>query len=290
MRKRIHFVLPLVCLLHWSASGGVAADVAVHLVNARTGKPVPNTPTELSLLYGPAQEPQTLRARTDARGLALFQLDDPLPGSVMVHLGTFGGWLECLPLERPYRLKEILTSGVSRMGSCWRNVPDIDKKFRPKPGDLFFFVVRLNWFERRWLCGRTGCRATYIAQPPTSADIRASSRYQITIRMVNGETGSPMGGKWLGVFRPVAKNYQEGRAFIVTDADGTAVYGFDDPATQIKVILDEKGSRTCSVGRVAAGEVMQKGVVAPNICDPSGKLQGKFTPKPGEMVVFAKVH
>jgi hypothetical protein len=136
-----------------------ASDIMVHLINARTGKPIADKPVRMWFQNPPSRQGGYLEERTGTNGVAVFHLKDPLPSSITVHLGMGGYWEECPPNNRAgFDVKEILQSGVAREGACPPHLQKIDQKFTAKPGELYLFASHLTVLERMTDCNELGCR------------------------------------------------------------------------------------------------------------------------------------
>jgi hypothetical protein len=69
-----------------------------------------------------------------------------------------GYWEQCIPNDRlGYDTREVLSSGVSKMGACLFS-PNLDRKFHPKAGDLYLFAEHLSFWEHLIHCGKWGCK------------------------------------------------------------------------------------------------------------------------------------
>jgi hypothetical protein len=55
-----------------------------------------------------------------------------------------------------------------------------------------------------------------------------------------------------------------------------------------QLFVDDESARVtnCSHGLFGTDQVIREGVVGDNVCDRKGKWKGKFTVKPGEIIVF----
>src|SRR5439155_13811034 len=141
------------------ASRSLPAEIVVHLIDARTGAPIPRKPVRVWSLNPPRQWDGYLEEKTGPNGTAVFQLRSPLPESVIIGTGMGGYWEECRPNDRAgFEVSEILTSGGSKMGACLFNIPNIDRKYQARPGEVYFFVVHLSFWEHLIHCGKWGCR------------------------------------------------------------------------------------------------------------------------------------
>lgn len=283
------------------------AKVTVHLINARSGRPLVHKTLRMLLVGHDKLLSGHLDAKTNCDGVAIFHLSGPLPEFVVVQ-ATTGVWWNCGSADEPgIRLTEILTSGVSKEDLCLRGLRAIDGAFRPKPGELYTFWVRPSILERWKYCGHWGCREyPPIRGSSTPAEARAPaagtpdggkslayrpSRYKIVIRVVNGKNGRPVARKPLVVFTLLAQpdpgtglSYRQTR--LETDDSGQAIFGLNDPQLKLYVLLALKGVRLCSAERVSPAKVLREGLVEANKCNPTGKIRAKFVAKPGEVVVF----
>ncbi len=138
-----------------------AADVAVHLINAKTASPIPNKPVALILYYGSKyKEPFIVfKGKTGPEGTAVFHLPEPPPARLRARIGMGGYWEQCTPNDKAsYDTGEVLEHGVSEIGVCSKKALGVNKKFKPQPGDLYLFAEHLNLWERLTRCGEWGCR------------------------------------------------------------------------------------------------------------------------------------
>ena len=133
-----------------------ATEFVVHLIDARKGAPIAGKPVRVSFVN--AARPGYLQQKTGDDGTAVFRLSDPVPKYVLLHLGIGGYWEECTPNDKAYSVSDILSSGVSKMGACLFNIPNIDRKYQARPGEVYFFVVHLSFWEHLVHCGKWGCR------------------------------------------------------------------------------------------------------------------------------------
>jgi hypothetical protein len=115
-----------------------------------------------------------------------------------------------------------------------------------------------------------------------SADIR--------VRLVNTEDGKPMKGQPIILYlgRDHSAHLEQR-----TDGDGVAAFHLTDPATDWLTPGDASYGihYNCSPYQKCTfptAEVLQRGVVALNVCSPRDKLKGKVAAKPGEIVIFAR--
>jgi hypothetical protein len=80
-----------------------------------------------------------------------------------------------------------------------------------------------------------------------------------------------------------------------TDGAGKAIFHIQGPPPPV-LKMSAGPIKTCTRenwGRQDGGfetqEILQQGIVTQDeVCDRKGKLKGKFLPKPGELVIFAK--
>jgi hypothetical protein len=120
--------------------------------------------------------------------------------------------------------------------------------------------------------------------------IPSCSAEDIRIRLVNGQTGEPI-NRPQPVVLYLGRNHS-GFLDGTTDMDGVAVFRLPDPlADWITAGEDSQTLYHCSPYRksvFSTAEIARAGGVAPNTCDPKGKLKGKVEAKPGEVVIFAR--
>ena len=144
---RLHQLF-VVLLLLTAAAECIAFDriVYVHMVDARTGKPVPGKTVEM--VWGSRKSQlHVLKEKTGQDGTAVFHLDEPLPSSVQLRPGG-GYWDSCSP--NYYDIREVVETGISAEEGRWASMPPkINDKFHPKPGEIYFFVCHIPFGE--WL-------------------------------------------------------------------------------------------------------------------------------------------
>jgi hypothetical protein len=138
-------------------------EVRVHLIDARTGRPIPKKPVRIWIMDAPNRpfRPDYLEEKTDSTGVATFDVSDPLPEYVAIHIGMGGYWEECSSRGQTslYAVREILDSGISRKGGCSPpGLPKKDLTLLPKPGEVYLIAAHLNLWEWIRYCGRRdGC-------------------------------------------------------------------------------------------------------------------------------------
>jgi hypothetical protein len=228
---------------------------------------------------------------TDADGVAIFRLSLPLPPVVDISGAMRGYWHPCIP-PNGYNVEEVLSRGVSAIGNCIGNIAGIEQRYHPKPGQVYCFAVHLTLWERLKHCGEWGCRGSSASATPPPA--KEAPAHSISVLVVNGRTAKPIAGKYILIYTVRAHpdpttGYPYRQTELRTDSEGKAVFGFDNPELRIFVIPEVKGSRACSAERFDPREVLRRGDVTSNGCDPSGKVRARFAPKPGQLVVFDRL-
>lgn len=120
--------------------------------------------------------------------------------------------------------------------------------------------------------------------------VPSCSAEDIRIRLVNGQTGELIKGR-----QPVALYLGRDHSGFVTETtntDGVAVFRLPDPLVEwVTAGEDSQTLYHCSPyqkNTFATAEILHRGAVALNNCDPKGKLRGKIEAKPGEVVIFAR--
>lgn len=111
----------------------------------------------------------------------------------------------------------------------------------------------------------------------------------ITIRLINATDGRPLEGQLILFFLGDAKLASTPRVQATTSSDGTAVVHLPEtiPA-QVSVDVGNGKLHGCGWPFFSTREVIEHGVVADDKCDPKGKFKGKFTARPGEVIVFVR--
>ena len=139
-------------------------EIHVHLINARTGKPIPRRLVEVVRVGHPQPvAPGTISARpfhwhekTDGEGVAVFRMPGP-PRGFWMSIGMGGGgnyWLQC---NNPgFWPGEVVDHGVVPALRCppWTHVPSW--RFRAEPGDVYIFVVHISFWQHLRHCGVPG--------------------------------------------------------------------------------------------------------------------------------------
>jgi len=119
--------------------------------------------------------------------------------------------------------------------------------------------------------------------------VQVGSAQNITIRLINVKDGRPMKAQLLVLSLGDAKLASTPRVTVTTSPDGTAVVHLPEKIPeQVSVVVGNGKLHGCGWPFFASREVIEHGVVAENKCDPKGKLKGKFTAKPGEVIVFVR--
>jgi hypothetical protein len=135
-------------------SFGVDHAVYVHVVDARSGRPVPGRTVEISWNIVHQRHRQTVRVQADQDGIAAFRLTEPVPAWLGVNVVKSGYWYPCSP--DMYDSSEMLTTGISKEGGPFAaKFPNIADKFRPKPGEVFLFICHISFGEylKEWFKG-----------------------------------------------------------------------------------------------------------------------------------------
>jgi len=139
------------------------ADVTirVHMIDARSGRPISKKPVRMWVLNAANQfRSGHLEEKTDSSGVATFIVSDPLPEYFEIHIGMGGYWEECSsPGPYEYTAKEIVDTGLSIKGNCSSpGLPKAGLTFQAKPGEVYLFAAHLNLWEWIRYCGRrNGC-------------------------------------------------------------------------------------------------------------------------------------
>jgi len=149
-----------------------------------------------------------------------------------------------------------------------------------------------------------GCAAIVLTiLTPSIHELRAAD---ITIRFIDGKTGAPfVVGRFQlwgckGLEPPKRGSVEdcpkEWLWLATTDAEGKATFHLEDPLPPVLWVipgaLQTKGCTKAGGGHqgdLETRQILGEGIVAQDeICDPKGKLKGKFPPKPGEVIVFVR--
>ncbi len=111
----------------------------------------------------------------------------------------------------------------------------------------------------------------------------------MTIRLINAEDGRPLQGQLIVFSLGDAKLASTPRVRATTSSDGTVVVHLPEMIPeQVSIDVGNGKLHGCGWPFFSTREVIEHGVVAENKCDPKGKLKGKFTAKPGEVIVFVR--
>jgi hypothetical protein len=126
------------------------STIRVHMIDARTGSPIANSPARL-WAHDTAEQrnvPGFVQKMTDSNGVATFDLKEPVPSYLFIHIGMGAPWEECFPdAQSGFVTDQILGSGLSKESACWK-LPNIASKFHPSPGDVYIFAVRDTLVQR----------------------------------------------------------------------------------------------------------------------------------------------
>ena len=124
------------------------STVRVHMINAHSGSPISNKSVRLWTREIPEERnyPGYVRQVTNSAGVATFDLTDPIPSYLYIHIGMGRRWEECFPDTEGFVARDILDSGVSRETRCWR-LPNIASKFEATPGNVYIFAVHDSLFD-----------------------------------------------------------------------------------------------------------------------------------------------
>lgn len=158
MGKRVVVVLTCIssafCLVSKLFLAGAADQdfvVRVHLIDARTGKPIPKKPIRMWVNDGPPlrARPWHLEEETGADGTAVFGVGKPLPWVLEIHIGMGGYWEQCSPTN--YYARDVVASGYSLEPFCFDFSPKlrpIAGDFSPKPGEVYIFALHVTLGEK----------------------------------------------------------------------------------------------------------------------------------------------
>jgi hypothetical protein len=127
-----------------------ASTIRVHMIDARSGQPLANDPVRLwtTDIAAYRTHPGYLQVMTDSNGVATFQVADPAPTYLYVHVGMGSAWDECSSNSQTgYVAKDVLESGISKEGFC-EKLSDISGKFHPGAGDVYIFVKHNTFVQR----------------------------------------------------------------------------------------------------------------------------------------------
>jgi len=149
-----------------------------------------------------------------------------------------------------------------------------------------------------------GCAAiALMILAPSFRELRAAD---ITIRFIDGKTGAPLiVGRFQlwgcrGLEPPKRGSVEdcpkEWSWQATTDAEGKATFHLEDPLPPVLwVIPGALQTKACTKanwghqGDFETQQVLREGIVTQDeMCDPKGKLKGRFSPKPGEVIVFVR--
>ena len=113
---------------------------------------------------------------------------------------------------------------------------------------------------------------------------------EIRVREIDTRTGQGMAGMpvWLYLGDPMKVSTPRLKG--TTDGEGTITFHLTLPAPELVFIDDEitGAFRACSHGTFRVEQIMRAGVVGADTCDRSQKLRKKFTPQPGEVILFVR--
>lgn len=132
---------------------------------------------------------------------------------------------------------------------------------------------------------------------------RALWAADITVRFIDGKRGTPLlihsrfqlrgckglEGRMKGTVQDCPREWVW---MAITDSEGEATFHLEDP---LPALLDVWAGpiKECTKARGEHGglfetqQILREGIVTQNeVCDPKGKLKAKYSPKPGEVVIF----
>jgi hypothetical protein len=115
---------------------------------------------------------------------------------------------------------------------------------------------------------------------------------EITVRVINARDGHEVKDLPIWVY-PVEEKPKGKPLTATTGLDGTAVFHLPDPLPKSVFVEQEVSGKIggCSSAIFSTREIMERGVVGDTkyrSCDPKGKLKGKFTARPGEIIIFVR--
>ena len=147
LRRTVRDLACILGLLNLLGAFSYAAEIEIHLINAKDGTPVDGVPV---WLYLGDEKPlgKPLSATTGSDGTALFRLPDPLPKSVFVVEEVSGKIGGCS--STTFSLSEVIERGVvgdTKYGRCDPK-GKLRGKFVARPGEIILFVRFLRWWER----------------------------------------------------------------------------------------------------------------------------------------------
>jgi hypothetical protein len=132
-------------LLPLTAKDERPVEIRVRLINARTGKPIPGKPVRIDSADPSGLWRGYLEEKTGRDGVAIFRLTPPLPRKVDIFLGMGGYWAGCS--RGDYSVEEILKKGAIWEVEHCLNLPRIQDRFNPRPGEVFYFAVHETLWE-----------------------------------------------------------------------------------------------------------------------------------------------
>jgi hypothetical protein len=116
---------------------------------------------------------------------------------------------------------------------------------------------------------------------------------ELRVRVINAKDGRPVKGVPLWLSSAAGKASKE-RLSSTTGPDGVARFHLHDSPPESIFVYEEVSGRIggCSSPVFSTKEILERGVVGDTKyrnCDPKGKLKGKFTAKPGEVIIFVRL-
>ena len=154
----------VVLLLSVALLGAGTFVIRVHLINSKTGEPMPRKQVEVVRVLPPraaapgtiSAQPYQWRQKTDTEGVTVFHLPGP-PTGMGLHIYMAGGgnlWLQC---SNPgFWAQEIVDRGVVPRLRCppWTHVQPLH--FHAQPGDVYIFAVHISFWQHLRHCGVPG--------------------------------------------------------------------------------------------------------------------------------------
>ncbi|MGH9540338.1 MAG: hypothetical protein ACRD2H_00465 [Terriglobales bacterium] len=272
---------------------GTGPEIRVHLLEAKTGKPIAHAQVMVLTLgqwVPPPRKLLDLMGWTDRDGVAVFRLPDPPPRRLWVGpVDALPAWMACTPAS--FCTSDILGNGVAGANLCW---PGLHKHGGPppvvvaRPGDVYIYAHH-NTGLLFWLGAYVpGVSDEVMMAPPSCAGVPkvppAAPPRRLEILILHGESARQVrNGKvliWRGPRAPLPSSLP-----VRNGVAGIWVFP-DDMSSSIRLRPVKPapcGSWPPEGRTFQIADAMIHGITTDNQCGPA-----RVAAKPGQIVLFAR--